>query len=415
MKLLKIKLEKARNIIKSDGLYRGSKRILAYFPRLFKKVGSGDVLFITGGIGDSAMYRCHHAAEELRYHGFKCAVAVQDNPFLISYADKFKVFVFHRVLYSPKVAKLINNIKKQNKEIIFEIDDLTFDPRYIKDMKYYRNAGSEERRIFEKGMGIEILTDSYIKTCTTTTSYLADKLKGYGKKVFIVPNKLSNRDLTTVEKIINSRKLKPNQANEASEANQVPTTSRDSDRSVGTNKAVKLGYFSGSKSHDKDFATIVEPLTKIMEKYPNTELFLFGPLDVGDKFNKFKDRVRQFSYVPREKHFANIASVDINLAPLEINNPFCESKSELKFFEAGILEVPTVAATTRTFREAIEDGVDGFTVTTNNKWLEKLEKLVTDENLRKTMGKKAKIKTLKNYTTKNSHNEEYYNYLRLLV
>lgn len=406
MKLLKIKLEKVRSIIRSDGLCRGSKRILAYFPRLFKKVGSGDVLFITGGIGDSAMYRCHHTAEELRYHGFKCAVAVQDNPFLLRYAARFKNFVFHRTLYSDKIKKFTELAKKHKKEIIFETDDLTFDPRYVRDMEYYRNAGSEEQKIFEKGMGIEILSDPYIKTCTTTTSYLADKLKEYGKKVFIVPNKLSDEDLEVIDKIIQAKKL---------EANQVPTTSRDSDRSVGTNQAVKIGYFSGSKSHDKDFATIIEPLTRIMEKYPNAELFLFGPLDVEDKFNKFKNRVRQFSYVPREKHFANIASVDINLAPLEINNPFCESKSELKFFEAGVLGIPTIASATRTFREAIKDGIDGFTAATSDKWLDKLEKLVTDENLRKTMGKKAKIKALQNYTTQNSHNEEYYNYLRSLL
>ncbi len=399
METVKIKIEKVRNIIKSDGLCRGSKRILAYFPRLFRKVGSGDILFTTGGIGDSAMYRCHNVCEELKLRGFKCSVTIQDKPFLLKCADKFKIFVFHRVVYTEKIKRLTDKIKKQKKEIIFETDDLTFDPRYIKDMEYYRNAGPEERKIFEKGMGVEILTDPYVKTCTTTTAYLADKLKGYGKKVFVVPNKLSDKDLATVERIINSQKLKPNEASEANQAN----------------KAIRLGYFSGSKSHDRDFATIIEPLTEIMEKYPDTELFLFGPLNAGDKFDKFKNRVRQFSYVPREKHFANIASIDINLAPLEINNPFCESKSELKFFEAGILTVPTVAAATRTFKEAIEDGVDSFIAASEAEWFGKLEKLITDENLRRQMGEKAKEKAWQNYTTKNSHNGEYYNYLKSLL
>ncbi len=406
MNSLKIKLEKTCNIIKSDGLYRGSQRILAYFPRLFKKIGSGDILFITGGIGDSAMYRCHHIAEELRHHGFKCAVTVADNPFLLRYASRFKVFIFHRVLYSEKIKKFIELAKKQKKEIIFETDDLTFDPRHVKDMEYYRNAGSEERKIFEKGMGIEILTDPYVKICTTTTSYLADKLKEYGKKVFIVPNKLSDEDLKIVGNLL--KRFGLSQLKRPKEAEPLKKLEAESYK-------LKIGYFSGSKSHDKDFATIIEPLTKIMEKYPSAELFLFGPLDIGDRFNKFKDRVRQFSYVPREKHFTNIASIDINLAPLEINNPFCESKSELKFFEAGILKVPTVASVTRTFQEAITDGIDGFIATSETEWFNKLEKLITNENLRKTMGEKAREKALQNYTTKNSRNEEYYDYLRLLV
>ena len=42
----------------------------------------------------------------------------------------------------------------------------------------------------------------------------------------------------------------------------------------------------------------------------------------------------------------------------------------------------------------------------------KLEKLITDESLRKSMGEKAREKTLRDYTNKNSHNEEYYKYLR---
>jgi len=36
-------------------------------------------------------------------------------------------------------------------------------------------------------------------------------------------------------------------------------------------------------------------------------------------------------------------------------------------------------------------------------------------NLRREMGQKARGKALAEYTNKNSHNEEYYNYLRKLV
>jgi glycosyltransferase involved in cell wall biosynthesis len=84
----------------------------------------------------------------------------------------------------------------------------------------------------------------------------------------------------------------------------------------------------------------------------------------------------------------------------------------LKFIEAGIVGVPTVAAATQTFQEAIEDGADGFVASNTEEWIEKLEKLILDENLRRNMGKEAREKTLREYTTKNSHNSEYYNYLR---
>jgi len=98
--------------------------------------------------------------------------------------------------------------------------------------------------------------------------------------------------------------------------------------------------------------------------------------------------------------------------PLEIGNPFCEARSELKFFEAAIMKVPTIAAATQTYRGAIEDGVTGFLAENELEWTEKLGRLIEDENLRCAMGERAREKTLKDYTNKNSHNEEYYNYLR---
>jgi glycosyltransferase involved in cell wall biosynthesis len=388
MKLFMIKAGKAIKTIQRDGILRGGKRVGAAFFALFRFVGKGDILFITGGVGDSARYRTKHVAEELELNGFKCSITVQDNPLLPSYADKFKVFVFHRVLFTPSVAKMIGKIKSQGKEIIFETDDLVYDPKYLEHMDYFKTMNSLERKLYENGVGGEILTDPYVSTCTTTTTFLADKLRERGKDIFIVPNKLSKKDVAIAEEISN-KNLKTKNSN-----------------------SIKIGYFSGALSHNKDFATITEALMKIMEKHNNVELFLVGPLDIESKLNKFSDRIKQFPYVKREKHFENVASVDINIAPLEIGNPFCESKSELKYFEAGIVEVPTIAAATQPFCEAIEEGLDGFVANGTQEWIEKLERLITDENLRKSMGKKAKEKALEKYTTTNAKNEQYYNYLR---
>lgn len=389
MKLFFIKIGKALGILKRDGLFQGGGRVLKAFFTLFRRVGNGDILFVTGGVGDSTRFRAFNVAEELGIHGLKCSISVQDNPLLPSYADKFKIFIFHRVLFTRNVERLIENIKKQGKEIIFEIDDLVFDPEYLAHMDYFQKMNFLEKKLYENGVGSEILKDTYVKACTTTTSYLADKLRKYKKKVFIVPNKLSNKDIEIADKIL--KKQRPKAENQG---------------------LVKIGYFSGTISHNKDFATITDALMVIMKKYQQIKLILAGPLEIENKLNKFKDRIVHLPFASRKKHFKNIAGVDINLAPLEIGNPFCEAKSELKFFEAGILKVPTVAAATQTFKEAIKDGVDGFLANTSEEWIEKLEKLINDKGLRLAMGKLARNKALQRYANRNSNNEKYYNYLK---
>jgi glycosyltransferase involved in cell wall biosynthesis len=390
MNLFLIKLGKAFVAIERDGVFVGGRRVLSYLITFLKTIltfSSGDVLFITGGVGDSANYRSHNVAEELNLHGIKASVMIQDNPFLPRFADKFKIFVFHRTLFTPNVAKLIEKIKEQSKEIIFETDDLVFDTKYSHASDFYKNISQFEKKQYEKGVAEEILKDEYVKICTTTTSYLAKILESYGKNVFIVPNKLSKKDVEMADDILQNKKPR-------------------------TGESVRIGYFSGTISHNKDFATITEALIQIMEKYPQVRLVLAGPLNIENRLDRFSSQIERLAFAPRDKHFENKANVDIALSPLEIKDPFCESKSELKFSESAILKVPVVAVRNQTFSEAITDGIDGFLADHTEEWVEKLSKLIENPELRKSMGEKAREKALRDYTTKNSDSEEYYNYLR---
>lgn len=389
MKLLLIKIGKAWSVIRRDGFGRGGRRVWDAFQALFRPVRPADILLVTGGVGDSARYRTGHVAEELETQGFKTALTVQDNPFLPTYADKFSIFIFHRVLHTPSVAKLITRIKAQGKEIIFETDDLVYDPTFLKHMDYYTKMNAFERKLYEHGVGGEILADPYVQVCTTSTEFLAGKLREKGKQVFVVKNKLSKQDVLWADAA-----LKNHQS------------------SIINHQSVRVGYLSGTPSHNKDFATITPVLIEIFEHYPEVRLVLAGPLDTESALQKYADRIERVAFVPREELFGVIASLDINLAPLEIGNPFCESKSELKWFEAGIVGVPTVAAATEPFRQAITDGVDGYVAATEVEWQEKLEKLITDLEARRQMGEQARQNTLARYTTVVADNGEYYKYLK---
>lgn len=388
MKALLIKLAKARLVLRRNGLIGGIK-ILADYLFIFIKaffVGSGDVLFISSGVGDSAHYRTRVPAEELRLHGFKTAVTISDNPRLPKLVDRFKIFVFHRTVQSKNLKKMIERIKEQKKEIIFDTDDLVYDPAYLTQMDYFEKLSAVEKEQYEKGIGAEIVNDAYVKTCTTTVSFLADKLREKKKKVIIVPNRISARELEVVDELL--------------------------EKGRKNDGFLRLGYFSGTLSHNKDFASINDALSIILEKYANVKLLLAGPLDISDKLNKFGARIEILPRVPRDAYYRNVQKVDINLAPLELGNPFCESKSALKFSESGILKIPTVAVRNQTFCEVIEDGVNGFLAEDSAEWAEKIGQLIEDGAKRREMGEKARETVLKNYTNKNSQNAEYYAYLR---
>ncbi len=254
-------------------------------------------------------------------------------------------------------------------------------------MDYWREMNALERKLYEHGVGGEILADPYVTVATTTTSFLADKLREKGKAVYIVPNRLSAEDVEWSHVVS-------------------PRVSDD---------VVRVGYLSGTPSHNRDFATLTDALIALFEKYPSMRLVLAGPLDTEDRLQAYRDRIDRLPFVPRRELFGNIASLDINLAPLEIGNPFCESKSELKFFEAGIVSVPTVAAATRTFREAIQDGTDGFVASGTDEWVEKIGALIADPALRARIGRAARETALEEYTNANAKNDAYYEYLRSVL
>lgn len=391
MNTLLIKIGKAWSVIRRDGLVRGGRRVLEAFVALFAPVAPGDVLLVSGGVGDSARYRTKHVAEELQMHGFRASVTVQDNPRLASYAETFQVFVLHRVLMTPAVDRLIARAKELSKTIIFETDDLVYDPAFLVHMDYWQKMNTLERKLYEKGVGGEVLADPYVRTATTTTSFLADKLREKGKEVFIVPNRLTEEDVRWAE------------------------AAREKKTREKSSGVVRVGYLSGTPSHNKDFATISDALIALFDRHPEMRLVLAGPLDTEDRLQQYADRIERVPFVSRRELFGNIASLDINLAPLEIGNPFCESKSELKFFEAGIVGVPTVAAATQTFREAITDGVDGFVAATIEEWTEKVGRLIADVALREKIGEAAHETALRRSTTKNAANEAYYAYLRSCI
>lgn len=395
-----IKIGKAWAAIRREGILRGGKRALASIPMLFRRVEAGDVLFIASGVGDSARYRCHHVAESLRLQGFRVSVVPQTVFRLSRFSEKFSVFVFHRTSWTPAVETFVRRLEALKKTVVFDTDDLTFDAELFRQTAAYAAMNTFERRQYRNGIGAEFLRSSAVSAVTTSTTFLAERLRAFGKPVFVVPNCLSGEDVSVAEGIletgIKNRKLGMKDEKEKSDL-------------------VTIGYFSGSTGHDRDFATVAPVLKRLLDEFQQLRIFIGGPLLLPKLLESYSACIDRVSFVPRAENFRNIAKVDINIAPLEIGDPFCEAKSELKFFEAGIVGVPTIAAATQTFREAIRDGEDGYIAMNEEDWYKKASYLISESDFRRTLGEKARETALRNHTTSNANNREYVAFLKVAI
>jgi hypothetical protein len=82
---------------------------------------------------------------------------------------------------------------------------------------------------------------------------------------------------------------------------------------------------------------------------------------------------------------SELARFDISLAPLETGNPFCEAKSELKYFESALAGSCVIASPTEPFAAAIRHGETGFLARDEDEWYDAMHLLIANASLREEM------------------------------
>lgn len=355
-----------RKLLQLNGLY--TKRLVRKYKQ--EKQNRIGVLFLSDEQSNCYRYRVLNQMEQLD-SGKVFAKDVSVNfPRLDSLIDVFDVFIFVRPHDTKRNLQLTKLIKKKGKVVIFENDDLIFSPNAVKDSGLLKTLPNKLKEIYEKGIGTKFIgLANYGLTTTKTIQQEMEKLK---LKTSINRNALNSEIVEISKKFVKD--------------------SQD-------DNYVNIGYFSGSRTHNNDFLIVKDVLLRILEKYKNVNLIIAGYIDLGKEFDEFQKQIVNLPYVNWRKLPQNIMRSDINIIPLE-KNKFNNCKSELKYFEAGILKIPTIASSTDPYRFAIKDGVNGFLADTENEWFEKLEKLIKDKKLRKKIGEEAYNHTLKNYTAK---------------
>ncbi len=294
----------------------------------------------------------------------------------ISAAD---IVIIWRAEDSPMVAEIFSRTRATRAKVLFDVNDLMFKPELatISTIDGIRSLGHDAASVaemFQRIQEVAVQADA----CICTTAELARQMQEFNRTTFVLPNGFDATVLRTSRRAVRRR-------------------GRDSDG------LVRLGYAAGTRTHQADFRIAADAVGRILRQRPQCRLVLFRdpahltpimdpaefPALAGlDGQIEWRDAVA-LSDLPNE-----LARFDINLAPLEVDNPFCEAKSELKYFEAALVEVCTIASPTDPMRRAIHDGETGRLAASPDAWYAAMLELVDDPALRQRLAHRAYLDVL---------------------
>ncbi|MCZ8491498.1 rhamnan synthesis F family protein [Lactococcus lactis] len=322
-------------------------------------------------------YRVINKAEQLRSFSHE-VWTVNASDFQMGYAEYASQIIIYRTPYSEQFKQLVELAHKYNKPVFYDIDDLVYDTSYTDQLDYVKTLGKEEKEAYDSGVRsygkLMELCDAFI----TSTTDLKNELLKLGKPVYLNRNLASEELISISEQAI--------------------------DKTIKDKKKIKIGYFSGSITHNENFDLIRSAILKILKEFPQTELHLVGHLTIPDEMKNYKKQLIVHDFLDWTLLPSLVAEMDINLAPL-VDNVFNRAKSEIKWLEAALVGVTTVASDIGSFSEIITNETTGVLVA-DGMWYEQLKDLIDNKTKLEFLGNNAKRKVISTYKT-TKHKDEF--------
>jgi len=288
-----------------------------------------------------------------------------------------KAVIVWRTPWDDRLASAVETLRGQGTKLIFDLDDLMIEPELARpeviDGIRSQNIPAELVRNSYAQMRQTMFTADL---CVASTAELAEFMCLAGMPTLVLPNGFDHSVLAV------SR-----------------LAARHRSAMTPGDGLVRIGYASGTRTHQRDFSVCAGAVAQVLKQDPRCRLVLFQSsehllslIDINEfpELRGLESQIEWRRAVPLAQLPLEIARFDINLAPLEVGNPFCESKSELKYFEAALVDVPTIASPTGPFRRAIRHGETGYLASTESEWRDILTALVADSEKRRHIAAAAR-------------------------
>jgi len=288
--------------------------------------------------------------------------------------EEADVVVFHRP-EDTNYHKLAHLLKSLGKKIVFDNDD-TY--RLEKDNPFcmFDAYGEKVEIIKRSDLVHNFVTNADL--VTTTTEFLADEYRKFNKNVVVIPNC-----------------IKPDDWDEPL-------------RNEGDK--IRIGVV-GSTAYTTDAKEMAEELKWLSDR-DDVELVVFGLQSKKHrKQNKLVEEIYEREYAFWDslniEHLPFVKIIDypdtlneLKLDMMLIPRKECyfnKCKSNVKFLEASMCEVPVIASSFERgpYEEIPDDAI--IKIPNGERWYDSINKLIDNKELRRDMGKRAKDYTLKNF------------------
>jgi glycosyltransferase involved in cell wall biosynthesis len=268
------------------------------------------------------------------------------------FIDHADALVICRAFYTQAIDQMVTRARARRIPVVFDCDDLVFDPGYVPLVMKSLDLNLNHDQDLQYWYARMARYNAVMRLCDraiATNSFLATQMESAGHiRSEVIPNFLHEVQQAVSTELYEAKRT-------------------SGFRSDGT---ITIGYFSGSPTHNRDFAVAVPALVRLMDNDPRIRLRVVGFLEAKGELEKYGSRFEVYPLQDPMNLQRLIAEVEINISPLQ-NNLFTNCKSELKYFEAAIAGTITVATPTETFARAIVDGENGF-LATAWQWEDKL-------------------------------------------
>jgi glycosyltransferase involved in cell wall biosynthesis len=262
--------------------------------------------------------------------------------------------------YLETLAKAVDQARAAGAQIVCDVDDLVFRPELARPdvvdaLRTLKVAPDDLSRHYANVRRLLLEADH----CTAPTAPLARELERLGIPTTVVPNGFDEEFFRAAKRARSGRR-------------------------ADVESVVRVGYAAGTFTHQRDLARAAPALARILRDNENVRFVTTEAVDIGE-FPELTARAAQVELrqlVPFDLLPLEYARFHVSIAPLEVGNPFCEAKSEIKYVEAALAGVGTVASPTEPYRSAIRHGETGFLATGDDSWYEALSRLVVDDRLR---------------------------------